>query len=60
MTVTVTDAGLAVVGAKVLFGGVTVRTNSHGKAVVKVKKHASSEEAADRVPDVLRDEAPDR
>jgi hypothetical protein len=42
VTVTVTDAGAAVAGAKVVFNGVTVKTNSHGKAIVKVKKHAST------------------
>ena len=42
VTVTVTEAGVAVAGAKVVFNGVTVRTNSHGRAVVKVKKHAST------------------
>jgi hypothetical protein len=41
VTVTVTEAGSAVPGAKVSFGGVTVHTNSHGKAIVKVAKHAS-------------------
>jgi hypothetical protein len=40
VTVTVTEAGAAVPGARVTFGGVSVRTNSHGRAVVKVKKHA--------------------
>jgi hypothetical protein len=42
VTVTVTEAGAPVAGAKVVFNGVTVRTNSHGQAVVKVKKHASA------------------
>jgi hypothetical protein len=41
VTVTVTEAGSAVVGAKVTFGGVSTHTNSHGKAIVKVKKHAA-------------------
>jgi hypothetical protein len=41
VTVTVTEAGAGVAGARVRFGGVSVRTNSHGRAVVKVKKHAS-------------------
>jgi hypothetical protein len=30
-----------VAGARVTFGGVTVHTNSHGRAVVKVKRHAA-------------------
>jgi hypothetical protein len=41
VTVTVTEAGSTVAGAAVSFGGKTVRTNSHGKAVIKIAKHAS-------------------
>jgi hypothetical protein len=41
VTVTVTEAGSAVPGARVSFGGLTVRTNSHGRATVHIKKHAS-------------------
>ena len=41
VTVTVTEAGSPVAGARVAFAGSSVHTNAHGKATIKVKKHAS-------------------
>jgi hypothetical protein len=42
VTVQVTEAGSAVVGAKVSFAGKAYKTNSHGKVVLKIAKHAAT------------------